>query len=69
MLFLGTLFAPVQDRGVSGMGFTHAVGDVVEISNDKLGVLRNEVAHSTDCPPWTFGTAALMRNLAARGLL
>jgi fumarylacetoacetate (FAA) hydrolase family protein len=69
MLFLGTLFAPVQDRDVAGMGFTHAVGDVVEISNDRLGVLRNEVAHSTDCPPWTFGTAALMRNLAARGLL
>jgi fumarylacetoacetate (FAA) hydrolase family protein len=69
MLFLGTLFAPVQDRDVAGMGFTHAIGDVVEISNVRLGVLRNEVTHSTDCPPWTFGTAALMRNLAARGLL
>ncbi|GIL01178.1 MAG: fumarylacetoacetate hydrolase [Alphaproteobacteria bacterium] len=69
MLFLGTLFAPVQDRGVAGMGFTHAVGDVVKIANDRLGLLRNEVAHSTDCPPWAFGAAALMRNLARRGLL
>jgi fumarylacetoacetate (FAA) hydrolase family protein len=34
-----------------------------------LGVLENEVAHSSEAPPWTFGVAALMRNLADRGLL
>ncbi|AKI00889.1 fumarylacetoacetate (FAA) hydrolase family protein [Hoeflea sp. IMCC20628] len=69
MLFLGTLFAPVQDRGEKGMGFTHHLGDTVEISNAKLGVLKNVVQHSTDCPEWTFGSSHLMRNLAQRGLL
>lgn len=68
-LFLGTLFAPVQDRDTKGQGFTHKMGDVVTISEPKLGALTNTVRLSTECPPWTFGTSALMRNLAARGLL
>ncbi|KMK67116.1 fumarylacetoacetate hydrolase family protein [Puniceibacterium sp. IMCC21224] len=69
MLFLGTMFAPTQDRGAPGQGFTHSVGDVVRITSSGLGALENTVALSPDCPPWTFGTAALMRNLARRGLL
>ncbi|WP_137700685.1 fumarylacetoacetate hydrolase family protein [Marimonas lutisalis] len=69
MLFLGTLFAPVQDRDAPGQGFTHKTGDVVTITEPRLGELRNTVKLSTDCPEWTFGTAALMRNLAGRGLL
>ncbi|WP_343082295.1 fumarylacetoacetate hydrolase family protein [Ostreiculturibacter nitratireducens] len=69
MLYLGTMFAPVQDRDGKGQGFTHHIGDVVTISARDLGELRNEVALSTECPEWTFGTAALMRNLADRGLL
>jgi len=69
MLFLGTLFAPIEDRDAPGQGFTHKVGDVVSISNERLGVLRNTVRLSTECPEWTFGASALMRNLAARGLL
>ncbi len=69
MLFLGTLFAPIQERDAKGMGFSHHPGDLVEISNDKLGLLANEVALSTECPAWTFGTSQLMRNLAERGLL
>ncbi|WP_161939552.1 fumarylacetoacetate hydrolase family protein [Paramesorhizobium deserti] len=69
MLFMGTLFAPVEDRDVAGEGFTHKKSDVVTISNPELGSLTNTVRLSTECPPWTFGTAALMRNLAARGLL
>jgi len=69
MLFMGTLFAPVEDRGEPGQGFTHRIGDVVTISSPALGSLVNTVRLSTDCPPWTFGTAALMRNLARRGLL
>ncbi|HXV31327.1 MAG TPA: fumarylacetoacetate hydrolase family protein, partial [Sinorhizobium sp.] len=69
MLFMGTLFAPVEDRGEPGQGFTHKLGDVVTISSPALGSLTNTVRLSTDCPPWTFGTAALMRNLANRGLL
>lgn len=69
VLFMGTLFAPVEDRDVPGQGFTHKVGDVVTISSPALGSLRNTVRLCTDCPPWTFGAAALMRNLAARALL
>lgn len=69
VLFMGTLFAPVEDRDVAGQGFTHKIGDVVTISNDKLGALTNRVRFSDDCPPWKYGVSHLMRNLAARGLL
>jgi fumarylacetoacetate (FAA) hydrolase family protein len=69
VLFMGTLFAPVEDRGVPGQGFTHKIGDIVTISNDKLGALRNRVLLSTECAPWEFGISHLMRNLASRGLL
>lgn len=68
-LMLGTLFAPTQDRDMPGGGFTHKLGDVVEISNASLGRLANTVRLSTECPPWTFGTSALMKNLAARKLI
>ena len=69
VLFLGTLFAPTQDRDEEGRGFTHKIGDEVRISTPKLGTLVNTVTTSRDAPPWTFGTRALMRNLADRGLL
>ncbi|MFN3146172.1 MAG: fumarylacetoacetate hydrolase family protein [Paracoccaceae bacterium] len=69
MLYLGTLFAPTQDGGEPGAGFTHKLGDRVEITDQCLGKLVNTVRLSTECPPWTFGTNALMRNLAQRGLL
>jgi fumarylacetoacetate (FAA) hydrolase family protein len=69
MLFLGTMFAPVKDRGAPGMGFTHKLGDLVSISTPKLGRLVNRVTTSDQAPPWTFGISALMRNLAVRGLL
>lgn len=69
LLMLGTMFAPTQDRDAPGEGFTHKAGDVVTISNDKLGALVNTVRHCPDCAPWTFGAADLMRNLAGRGLL
>lgn len=68
-LYLGTLFAPVQDRRAPGAGFTHEVGDLVRIREARLGCLQNQVNLSPACPPWQFGTAALMRNLAARGLI
>ncbi|TNF22250.1 MAG: fumarylacetoacetate hydrolase [Rhodobacteraceae bacterium] len=68
-LFLGTMFAPIKDRDAPGQGFTHHLGDIVTISEQSLGSLRNTVRLSTECPEWTFGTAALMRNLAGRGLL
>ncbi len=68
-LFLGTLFAPVQDRDDPGRGFTHKVGDVVTISTPRLGKLVNTVVTSKDAAPWTFGLTAMMTNLATRGLL
>jgi fumarylacetoacetate (FAA) hydrolase family protein len=69
VLFLGTLFAPVEDRDEPGRGFTHKIGDVVNISSPALGTLMNRVTTSAAAPPWQFGVRALMRNLAERGLL
>jgi len=69
VLYLGTMFAPVEDRDVAGQGFTHKVGDIVTIASPKLGRLSNVVVHCSDAEPWTFGAAALMRNLARRGLI
>ncbi len=69
MLFLGTLFAPVQDRDSVGGGFTHKLGDIVTIASPRLGALVNRMQHTDVCAPWTFGTSQLMRNLARRGLL
>ncbi len=68
VLFLGTMFAPVKDRRGAGQGFTHEVGDMVEIATPHLGRLVNRVMRTDQCPEWTFGTRALMRNLVARGL-
>lgn len=69
MLFMGTLFAPTEDRDAPGQGFTHKIGDIVTIANDRLGALTNRVRLSTECAPWTFGVSHLMRNLSARQLL
>jgi fumarylacetoacetate (FAA) hydrolase family protein len=69
VLFLGTLFAPTQDRDVKGSGFTHKEGDVVRISTPKLGVLENRVTTCKQAPPWSFGISDLMKNLMKRGLL
>jgi fumarylacetoacetate (FAA) hydrolase family protein len=69
VLFIGTMFAPVDDRGAAGSGFTHKIGDVVRISALELGALVNEVVTCDQAEPWTFGTGALMANLARRGLL
>lgn len=69
VLFLGTMFAPVKDRRAAGQGFTHEVGDRVEIATPTLGRLVNWVDRTDACPEWTFGTRALFRNLAQRGLL
>jgi len=69
VLFLGTLFAPTEDRDVKGEGFTHKIGDVVTISSPGLGALTNTVDLSTNCREWTFGISQMMRNLAKRGLI
>lgn len=69
VLYLGTLFAPVDDRAEEGRGFSHELDDIVTISEPRLGALINRVRHSQTVAPWTFGIDALYRNLAARGLL
>ena len=69
MLFLGTMFAPTQDRHGPGQGFTHVVGDVVSVSTPRLGSLINTVTTSDQAPPWVYGVGALMRDLARRQLL
>ena len=69
MLFCGTMFAPIDDRDAPGAGFTHHLGDVVTVSEARLGALVNRVERSDKLPSWTFGIVALMNNLAARGLL
>jgi fumarylacetoacetate (FAA) hydrolase family protein len=69
VLFLGTMFAPVQDRDAPGQGFTHKYGDIVTVAAPKFGRLVNRMARTDQCEAWTFGPGALMRNLAGRGLL
>jgi fumarylacetoacetate (FAA) hydrolase family protein len=69
VLYLGTMFAPVEDRDVAGEGVTHKIGDIVTVASPCLGRLANVVVTCGDAEPWTFGTASLMRNLAGRGLI
>ena len=69
LLFIGTMFAPTDDRGAPGSGFTHKVGDVVSITAPALGRLANEVVTCDQAEPWAFGAGALMNNLARRGAL
>ncbi|SDR06220.1 Fumarylacetoacetate (FAA) hydrolase family protein [Rhizobiales bacterium GAS191] len=69
VLFLGTLFAPVEDRDAPGKGFTHKLGDIVTIAAPQLGRLVNRIRHTDQCEPWRFGVGQLMRNLAGRGVI
>jgi fumarylacetoacetate (FAA) hydrolase family protein len=69
MLFLGTLFSPTEDRDAPGEGFTHKLGDKVEITSPNLGCLTNIVRLSTQCAEWKFGIRDLMHNLARRDYL
>jgi len=69
VLYLGTMFAPIEDRDAPGKGFTHKSGDIVTISTPKLGRLVNRMRPTNECARWTFGAAALMRNLAKRSVL
>ena len=69
MLFLGTMFAPSEDRDAPGEGFTHKIGEKVIISEPHLGDLINYVNLSTACPKWEFGISSIIKNLSDRGLL
>jgi len=66
MLFLGTMFAPTQDRHGPGQGFTHVVGDAVAVSTPLLGTLFNTVTTSDRAAPWQYGVRALMQDLVRR---
>ena len=68
-LFLGTMYAPIEDRFEPGRGFTHSVGDIVRVSSPKLGTLENRVVHCQHAPHWEFGISDLMRNLVGRNLI
>jgi fumarylacetoacetate (FAA) hydrolase family protein len=65
MLFLGTMFAPTQDRFAPGEGFTHMVGDIVTVHTPLLGALVNRVNHADKTEPWTFGIGAALAQLAS----
>ncbi|RYE73548.1 MAG: fumarylacetoacetate hydrolase, partial [Hyphomicrobiales bacterium] len=69
VLYTGTMFAPVKDRGGAGKGFTHKMGDKVSISTPSLGTLTNTVRLSTEAPEWTYGTSHLLRDLSQADLL
>ena len=69
ILYLGSMYAPVQDRDTEGAGFTHKADDIVTISTPALGSLANLMSSGDRAEPWVFGTGALMHNLAQRGLL
>ncbi|MEQ1771466.1 MAG: fumarylacetoacetate hydrolase family protein, partial [Devosia sp.] len=69
VMYLGTMFAPVKDRGGAGKGFTHRPNDIVTISTPLLGELSNRVRLATECPPWTYGASHLLRDLGKAGLL
>jgi fumarylacetoacetate (FAA) hydrolase family protein len=69
VLYLGTMFAPIDDRDAPGKGFTHKTDDIVTIASPMLGRLVNRIRPTDQCARWDFGAGALMRNLAQRGLL
>ncbi|HUG63167.1 MAG TPA: fumarylacetoacetate hydrolase family protein [Methylomirabilota bacterium] len=69
VLYLGTMFAPTEDRDAPGRGFTHKSGDIVVISAAEIGALVNRVVPTDRAEPWSMGASGLMRNLAKRGLL
>lgn len=69
VLFLGTLFAPIEDRDAPGKGFTHKLGDIVTVASKELGALTNRMTTCDKAAPWTYGASHLMRNLAKRGML
>jgi len=57
------------------LGLTHTRRSEEQVALDQfstppqLGALVNRVRYTHEVAPWTFGTGALMENLAQRGLL
>lgn len=66
VLFMGTMFAPTDDRDGKGEGFTHHVGDRVEIASAPLGRLVNWVNHTDAIPRWDYGISELIEFLTLK---
>ena len=66
---IGILAHVVLASGDANSEESRANDDQIRDLNELLGSLHNRVTHSSTAAPWTFGVSALMRNLAARGLL
>ncbi|NNE76035.1 MAG: fumarylacetoacetate hydrolase, partial [Pricia sp.] len=66
VLFLGTMFAPSEDRVKEGEGFTHKVGDQVKISTEHLGTLVNWVNTCDQIPKWEFGIGSFIEFVLKR---
>lgn len=67
-LMLGTMFVPSEDRGQTGSGFTHKIGDRVEIASSKLGKLVNWVNYCHEIPEWRYGLTDLIAFVSAAHL-
>ena len=66
VLFLGTMFAPSEDRNKKGEGFTHKIGDQVQIQSEHLGSLVNWVNTCDQIPKWEFGIGSFINFLLER---
>lgn len=65
-LFLGTQFAPTEDRDEKGKGFSHRIGDIVQVKNHALGALINRVEYCENVCPWTYGVGDLIEGLSSK---
>lgn len=68
VLFCGTMFAPTKDRDIPGNGFTHKVGDKVEIFSEHLGTLANWVNDCDKIAPWEWGISSFLEFHTKRSL-
>lgn len=69
VLFLGTMFAPSEDRNKEGEGFTHEIGDKVKISSKHLGILINWVNTCDQLPKWNYGISSFIEYCIKRKVL
>lgn len=69
VLFLGTMFAPSEDRNKEGEGFTHEIGDKVKISSKHLGILINWVNTCNQLPKWNYGISSFIEYCIKRKVL
>ena len=63
MLFLGTMFSPIEDRHAPGSGFTHHLGDKVTIATPELGALSTPCSRQLRSRPGDSAYALFTRPL------